>query len=331
MQRYLLHTSPAFSEDPLRVLRGAQFVARFGLMVMPELVAESLKLGREQAWDQLSRERIWGEWIKLLLKGRGIWAGLRFLRDTGWLVATPAIHRLVGCEQNPDWHPEGDAFTHTGQCMDHYALERVGDTAEDLIVGLAVLLHDAGKPDCMERDEDGTIRTLGHNKAGVPWARKFIEEMVGLPQHFLDCVLPLVEHHMAPLALYQSGATDKAVRRLARRVIRIDRLVRVFRADTGGRGMAISQERELISEWLLAWARKLDCEAQQPVQIVMGRHLIEYAGYNQSKRLGRALKALYELQLDGRVTNVGDGVAYAVQWLSAGRIPELTNTGGSNQ
>ena len=58
----------------------------------------------------------------------------------------PELEALIGCKQNPHWHPEGDVWTHTLQCMDAYSNEKTGDEWEDLVVGFAVLCHDLGKP-----------------------------------------------------------------------------------------------------------------------------------------------------------------------------------------
>ena len=100
----LRHTSSAFSEDPLRVLRGMQFAARFLLTGAPETIVlcQSLRM------DGLPLERVFEEWRKLLLRGRKPSFGLRFLRDCGWLRCSPDLQALVGCEQEPEWHPEGD-------------------------------------------------------------------------------------------------------------------------------------------------------------------------------------------------------------------------------
>src|SRR5262249_56194868 len=70
-----------------------------------------------------------------------------------------------GCPENPEWHPEGDVFVHTGHVLDHFARERVGDPS-DWTVGLALLCHDLGKPATTARGEDGVIRSIGHSEAG---------------------------------------------------------------------------------------------------------------------------------------------------------------------
>ncbi|TVP76346.1 MAG: HD domain-containing protein, partial [Puniceicoccaceae bacterium] len=228
--RCLRHVSAAFSEDPLRVLRGMQFIARFGLEAAPETV----ELCRALSPEHLPMERLWEEWKKLLLKGRTIASGLYFLKDCGWLRHFPELEALDGCAQDPKWHPEGDVWQHTGHCLDAYAAHRIGDEWEDLIVGLAVLCHDMGKPDTTYTDEDGRIRSPRHDILGVPVAKRFLERLTRQKKIFAD-VLPLVEQHMRPLALYRDGAGDSAIRRLAARVKRSARLVRGAHAYKNGR------------------------------------------------------------------------------------------------
>ena len=105
-RRMLRHVSPKFSEDPLRVLRGMQFVARFNLSPAPETIALCRSIGMED----LPCERIMEEWSKLILKGARISSGLQFLRATQWTRYFPELDRLIGCRQDPQWHPEGDVW-----------------------------------------------------------------------------------------------------------------------------------------------------------------------------------------------------------------------------
>ena len=96
-----------FAEDPLRVLRAMQFIARFDL----EPTADLLAVCRTLSQEHLPRERVWEEWKKMLLKGKHIGKGLKFLKDIGWVERFyPELHALVGSPQHPEWHPEGWAL-----------------------------------------------------------------------------------------------------------------------------------------------------------------------------------------------------------------------------
>ena len=234
-KRVLRHVSDHFREDPLRVLRGMQFVARFDLDPAPETVATC----RGMTPEGLPPERLFEEWAKLLTKGVKISKGLEFLRATGWVKYYPELERLIGCAQDPEWHPEGDVWNHTLCCLDAFAGMRdegrgMGD--EDLIVGLAVLCHDFGKPATSAYDPvRRRIRSLGHDEAGVEPTRSFLRRLTN-EERILKEVPPLVQLHMRPFAMWKDRSSDNAIRRLAAKVVRIDRLVRVAAADDAGIG-----------------------------------------------------------------------------------------------
>ncbi|MFU8848017.1 MAG: CCA tRNA nucleotidyltransferase [Opitutales bacterium] len=301
--RCLRHVSAAFSEDPLRVLRGMQFVARFKLNPEPA----TIELCRQLNPNNLPAERLWEEWKKLILKGVSISSGLQFLKDCGWLPYFPELEALVGCEQDPKWHPEGDVWTHTLHCLDAFAAHRTGDDWEDLVVGLAVLCHDFGKPDTSYTDETGRIRSPRHDVEGVPVAQRFLERLTRQKKIF-EQVLPLVEQHMRPLALYRDGAGDSAVRRLAARVKRVDRLTRVAHADKYGRP-PIQPDGFPEGEWLLKKAKALAIQDNAPKPILLGRHLIELE-VKPGPHFGKILDRAYEAQLDGVFDNEADGRSY---------------------
>ncbi len=307
-KKILRHTSERFSEDSLRVLRAMQFSARFDFDVAPETVELCSKI----SFENLPQERVFEEWKKLLLKGSKISKGLNFLRDCGWIKYFPELEACVGCAQDPQWHPEGDVFTHTGFCLDSFAKERVGDEREDLVVGLAILCHDFGKPLCSVKDSDGRIRSRAHDILGVRPAERFLNRLTREKNLIAD-VLPLVERHMAILDLWRNKCGDSAIRRLAGKVGRIDRLVRVDAADRGGRP-PIEPEPSPQGEWILARARELQVQDSAPKPILMGRHLIEM-GYKPSADFARILRVVYEAQLDGEVVDIHSAKMCAQKFL----------------
>jgi tRNA nucleotidyltransferase (CCA-adding enzyme) len=191
--------------------------------------------------------------------------------------------------------------------MDAFADERAGDAAEDLVVGLAVLCHDLGKP-ATSAMIDGRIRSFGHDAAGEAPTRAFLCRMTNR-QDLVDDVATLVVHHLRPQQLWDQNAGDAAVRRLARSVGRIDRLVRVARADrprpVGGPGAAFP-----AGEWLITKARALAVADSAPRPIVMGRHLI-VLGLTPGPGFKPVLDACYEAQLDGAFLDLDAGLAYA--------------------
>ncbi|KPL20047.1 MAG: polynucleotide adenylyltransferase [candidate division Zixibacteria bacterium SM23_81] len=299
----LRHTGEKFVEDPLRVLRGMQFVARFDLEVAPETIA----LSRTIESEGLARERIFDEWRKLILKGIRPSRGLSFLLDCGWIRYYPELESLVGCPQDPGWHPEGDVWIHTLHCMDAFAQERTGDDLEDLVVGLAVLCHDFGKPVKTEFKE-GKTRSKGHEKAGEELTRSFLDRMTN-QQDLIEAIVPLVSAHLRPKELFDAQAGDTAIRRLARHVGRIDRLVRVARADQLGRPQ-MPFDGFPAGQWLLERARALEVEDSAPRPIVLGRHLIKL-GLKPGPHFGRILEACYQAQIEGQFFTLEEGIELA--------------------
>lgn len=312
--RCLRHVSERFAEDSLRVLRGMQFVARFDLRPDPATVA----LGQTIDWDDLPHERVFEEWRKLLLKGHRISAGMAFLRETGWVRFFPELQALIDCPQEPEWHPEGDVWSHSGHCLDAFARARTGDPWEDLVVGLAVLCHDLGKPATTETGEDGRIRSLRHDVEGEAPARSLLARLTE-QKDLIEAVIPLVLEHMRPAQFYSSQAGDGAIRRMARRVGRIDRLARVVAADAAGRPPLDPFVPAV--PWLLERAEALAVQDQAPKPLIQGRHLIAL-GHKQDRWFGEVLEEIFEAQLDGRFDDEEGGLELLRDVLARREAPQ---------
>jgi tRNA nucleotidyltransferase (CCA-adding enzyme) len=301
-QKILRHIGPAFGEDPLRVLRGAQFIARFDLSP----TKETLEVCRSMQMEDLPAERIYEEWKKLLLKGVNLSAGLNFIKDTNWTNYFPELNDLIGCKQDPEWHPEGDVWVHTLHCLDAFARERIGEEWEDLVVGFAILCHDLGKPLTTKIGEDGRIRSPMHEPEGETPTRSFLSrltEQVDLHEE----VVPLVRRHLTPRTFYKDQASDGAIRRLAGKVKRIDRLVRVAAADIAGRPPRKDEFPE--GPWLLKRAEELEVKDSEPKPIILGRHLID-RGLKPGLEFSPILEQCFEKQLDGTFRDLNGGLSF---------------------
>lgn len=298
----LRHCSERFPEDPLRVLRAMQLAARLSAEVAPE----TRELCASLTPEGLSRERFFGEWEKLILLGKRPSCGLAFLRQAGWLRFFPPLADLVDCPQDPQWHPEGDVWTHTLHCMDAFARRRTGDREEDLVVGLAVLCHDFGKARTTAR-VDGRIRSPGHEKAGLEPAQRFMEQL-NVSRRIQEAVLPLIHCHMRPSLLYQQSSSASAIRRLARDCGRLDRLLRVAEADAAGRPPMPGNAAH-VTDWIRRRARELEVEQQAPAPLITGKDLLE-RGWESGPAIGEFLRAAYERQLDGLFQDRPEALAW---------------------
>lgn len=301
-----------FPEDSLRVLRAAQFAARFEFAIEPETV----ELCRSIDVTDLPAERIWGEIEKLLLRAQRPSVGLRWLYDLGVVRQLfPELATLSGVPQDPEWHPEGDVQVHTELVIDR-ARELIDELPypKKVAVMLGALCHDLGKPPTTAFLE-GRWRSRGHEEAGVAPTESFLNR---LNIHTLDGydvrgqVVALVRDHLKPGELFKQRHEigPGALRRLARRV-EPDLLYRVSTADTLGRNAEwVPREKWFDAEpqeWFIAEVRALQVEERPPAPILMGRHLLEM-GVEPSPVIGEITKAVYEMQLDGRVTDLEQAV-----------------------
>ena len=305
----LRHVSEHFAEDPLRVLRAMQFLARLPfLSPAPETVALCATMTQEA----LPRERLAGEWEKLLLQGAAPSRGLAFLRDCGWLRFYPELAALCGCPQDPVFHPEGDVWTHTLLALDAAAALRCGEREDDLAVAAAALCHDLGKPAVTARGEDGRWHAYEHEVRGVGPTRAFVRRLWNQPR-FEDLVARLVEAHMRPIALVLSDAGDRAYRRLAVQVGRLDLLADVaecdVRATTPPGGAPSAHPSLALVRAFREKCAALAVDRAPPPPIVLGRHLLA-RGMSPGPSFGPILKECYEAQLAGEIRDEATGAAF---------------------
>ncbi len=304
-----------FAEDSLRVLRAAQFAARFEF----EIEAETIEVCKGIDLTDLPKERIWGEIEKLLLLAQRPSTGLQFLYDVGAVEQLfPELQALVGVPQEPDWHPEGDVDVHTLMVVDE-ARKLIDelDYPRQVAVTLGALCHDLGKPPTTEFI-DGKIRSRGHDEAGVPPTLTFLDTLgIHTLQGFdvREQVVQLVRYHLKPGEYYgaKTPVGDGAFRRLARKV-EPDLLYRVAKADSLGRNPEWLPEEKWFDskaqEWFIARVRELQVEKKAPDPILMGRHLIE-VGLAPGPQFKHILDAVYEMQLDGKINGLDEAIAEA--------------------
>jgi tRNA nucleotidyltransferase (CCA-adding enzyme) len=307
-RRVLRAVDPAtFGDDSLRVLRAIQFAARFELT----LDEETRTLCRTIPLDDLPAERVWGEIEKLLLKAWRPSIGFVLALDLGVIDRLlPEMRPLVGCEQEPEWHPEGDVWIHTLMVIDEARKDNSDLPRPELItVMLGAVCHDLGKP-ATTALIDGRIRSLDHEQAGVEPTESLLDR---LNIHTIDGfdvrrqVVGLVAHHLKPGMLHKApNVGDGAFRRLAQKV-NLELLARLARADCRGRTGSFDCS---AMDWFIERARALGVEHQAPPPLLLGRHLLEL-GLSPGPRVGEVLKQVYEKQLDGAIASVDEGIEEA--------------------
>jgi tRNA nucleotidyltransferase (CCA-adding enzyme) len=301
-----------FGDDSLRVLRALQFAARFELTV-PE---DTRAICGAIPLDDLPAERVWGELEKLLLQAQRPSLGFALGCELGVVQQLwPEMAALIGCEQEPEWHPEGDVWIHTLMVIDQ-ARSRISDLAhaEQVIVMLGAVCHDFGKPSTTAF-LDGRIRSIGHEEAGVSPATAFLDRLNIHSIAGVDVrrdVLGMVAHHLKPGMWHKvrDEVGDGAFRRLAQKV-NLELLAVLAKADCTGRTGAFDCS---AMDWFLERARALGVEHQPPPRMVLGRHLIPL-GVTPGPVMGQLLQALYERQLDGEVTTTEEGIQLARRML----------------
>ena len=283
-----------FGEDPVRALRVAGLAAR--LEMTPDEAL--LRLCAAQSLTPIAGERLMLEWTRLLTRARRPSLALDWLQRMDQLRAFPQIDALRGVPQDPRWHPEGDVFVHTAMCLDMAAALR-DESEEPVALMFGTLCHDFGKPETTREENDGRIRSIAHERAGLAPTRAFLARL-GASNRLVAQVEVLVDRHLAPSQLVQQGAGDKAFRKLVRRLdaahVTPKLLADVARADHLGRTTDDARagrfdEGDRFLERIEALSL-----AQGPSEpVVQGRHLVA-RGFAPGPEYGRILERCLALQ-----------------------------------
>lgn len=218
-----------FAEDPLRVLRGAQFAARFGFRIAPETVALCARMDL----SSLASERIFGELEKALLKAEKPSVFFCSLREMDQLdFWFPEMKLLIDVPQDPKYHPEGDAWAHTLLALDGAASLRA---RAEYPLGLmfSALCHDLGKAVTTRIEEDGRLHALGHEAAGLPLADQLLSRITN-EKKLKHYVRSMIELHMLPNQMVAQGAGRKSFNRLFDRSVSPEDLLLLCKADILG-------------------------------------------------------------------------------------------------
>ena len=281
--------SRTFGEDPLRVLRAAQFAARFDM----HIDASTMALCGTMPLEHLPHERVAEETKKALLKAKRPSRYFRVLRDMGQLKGWfDEVDALIGVEQNPCFHPEGDVFEHTMCVLDSAAALR--ERAQwPLGLMLAALCHDMGKPKTTFRLETGRIVSYGHENEGVEVAQAFMDRVFH-EKRLKQYVLNMVKLHMRPGSLLNANAKQKSFTKLFDESCCPSDLCLLAQADwegsTGGEPFSTVEGR------LVGHLRSFEELMAKPY--VKGNDLIA-AGVEPGPEMGEVLAFAHKVRLAG--------------------------------
>lgn len=302
-ERVIRHVNDvSFSEDPLRVLRAAQFASRFEF----EIDKATKKLCSSMDIGSVSSERVFEELKKALLKSQKPSLFFERLLEINQLASWfPEVEALIKVEQNPKYHSEGNVYAHTMLVLDE-AAKRRELTENKLGFMLSALTHDFGKALTTEF-VDGALHSYRHEKAGLPLIERFLLRLTR-DKKLIRYVLNLAEHHMRPNALAIFNSSVKATNKLFDDVDEPIALIHLAQADSLG---CVPEERTPSTEPFLL--ERLDeynrCMAKPYVK---GEDLIA-AGLKSGRDFSEILAYTHKLRLSGvtKEAALRQAIAYA--------------------
>lgn len=298
--KILRATSPSFTEDPLRVLRGMQFASRFGLTVDPRTaeMCESMK------GEKLQKDRVREEWMKFFTKCKEPQKGLQFLIDTEWIDNYPELKGIVDTPQEYDFHPEGTVDIHTGLAMNvasNIADEKGYEGDDKAILVASAMCHDLGKATTTDTTGD-VITSYNHHVVGGRITKEFLKS-IGAPKILHNTVVPLVTEHMSHI-FFNPDSKKNTVMHLAERLgdATIKQLEDVIRADAGARppkpGGLPDKAFEMIE---LSKAKGMDVYGGKLEDLLKGQDLMDINPkvITEGVGIGTVLKEIRKKQLRG--------------------------------
>lgn len=282
-----------FTEDALRLLRAIRFAATLGFTIEP--ATWQAMVAQAGALANISPERIRDELAKMLVCPRRADA-FQMLADSG-LVAQfwPEVMALIGCEQPPEWHPEGDVFVHT-----KIMLEMLGDEVS-LELALSVMLHDIAKPPTQTIDEDGgRIRFNGHDALGAEMSLDMLKRL-RFSNDIIEAVVPMVARHMQFMNVQQMRVA-KLKRFMS--TPRFHEELELHRVDCGSSNGFTDNYTFLLEK-----REEFSREPLIPTPLITGRDLIA-AGMTPGPAFSEILEEIQTEQLEGRLSTREEALEY---------------------
>lgn len=291
--RAIGNPSARFSEDALRLLRAIRFSTSLEFPIEEE-THEAIR-GNAGLLAKISPERIRDEFSRIITCPHRR-QGVELLVESGLMEhIVPEVYALIGCDQPPEWHPEGDVYVHT-----LIMLEMLGPDAP-LELCLSVLLHDIAKPPTRTVDEDtGRIRFNGHDALGAEMAADILTRLK-YPNAVIDAVVPMVARHMQFMHV-QKMRVAKLKRFMAEPTFPME--MELHRVDCGSSN-GFTDNYDFLLE------KKTEFSAQPliPPRLVTGQDLIS-RGMKPGPRFREVLEFIQTEQLEGRILDRESALNY---------------------
>ena len=290
-----------FQEDHLRLLRAIRFAARFDYEIEAE-TWNSIK-SNASGISKISKERIRDELTKILLNENRV-LGFDLLVESGLMEhIIPQILQLKGCEQPPQFHPEGDVFVHT-----RLMLSLLKD-APSIELVLSVLLHDIGKPATYSFDEEADrIRFNGHDKLGAEMSEQILRDLK-FSNSIIEDVVQMVANHMT-FKDVQKMRQSKLKRFMSRSTFNDE--IELHRVDCLGSWGGLDNY-DFLNKKMVEFAN----EPIIPQPLLTGKDLIEL-GWSPGPDLGQTLNSVQDMQLEGKLNSKDE----ALDWVKSNRLRE---------
>ena len=277
-----------FVEDPLRVLRAAQFASRFNF----EIAQETKRLCNTMDLSSLSHERVFEELKKALLQSDKPSVFFEILKSINQLgVWFAQVSKLIEVPQNPEHHQEGDVFVHTMMVLDQ-AAKRRNEAKNQLGFMLAALTHDFGKITAT-RFENGKLHSHNHENQGIPIVEEFLKNLTG-EKNLMRYVLNMTELHMKPHMLAASNSSVKATNKMFDSSVEPNDLILLSIAD--GLGKIPAKDSADSEQFLLERLEIYREYMSRP--FVEGSDLIK-AGLKPGPQFSKLLDYAHKLRLAG--------------------------------
>ena len=305
----------SFRDDPLRMMRGARFTSQLGASIHPDTMAAMKALAPRIA--DISAERVREELSRLLATNTPR-AGLHVLVETG--IADIVLPELPALRLESDEHAHHkDVYEHTLTVVDQAIEEeqrRFPDQTPDVVLRLAALLHDIGKPATRRFEGGGVVTFYHHDVVGAKLAKKRLKAL-RFDNHTIESVAKLIELHLRFFGYSEQAWSDSAVRRYVRDAGQeLDRLHILVRADVTTRNKRkadrLSFAYDDLEARIAALAEQEELQAIRPE--LDGEAIMAILGLKPGREVGEAYTFLLELRLDEGEIGVEEATRRLREW-----------------